>query len=165
MTVTKSWALFASSSAMICSANPLTLCSRVSSISTLAWRLRSVRVSGSKFRLAKTGSLASPLEAGHQLEFQRKHGVTYPMSSASSPALLFRNASKRAFRASEAAARDITASEARGLMRAETRQLDGDLDGDFSHALSWSTLRLQSRTLNTESRHSARRNNLIQECF
>lgn len=129
MAVTKSWALFASSSATICSANPFTLASRVSSISTLLWCLRNVRVSGSKFRLINTGSLASPLDGDtDHIWFPAKAwGYTYLVTSTSSPARFLRKASKRSFRASEAAASDIARSsettEGRGES-GETRQLN-----------------------------------------
>lgn len=69
-----------------------------------------MRVSGSKFRLITTGSLASPLYGGTDqiIWFPAKaRGNTYLMASTSSPARFLRKASKRSFRASEVAASDI----------------------------------------------------------
>jgi len=60
---TSSWARFPASSSMICSANPSTFFSTVSSISTSSSfaRFLSVRVSGSKFLFLMRGSAFSTL--------------------------------------------------------------------------------------------------------
>jgi hypothetical protein len=63
---------------------------------------------GVKVSISQDGSSASPLGQTRYVNASSGKKGTYLMSSTSSPALFLRNASKRAFRSSEAAARDMT---------------------------------------------------------